>query len=75
MDTLRGEPDDYAAAFRRFRVGEASRLGGAPDDMEFARRQWYDERQQELRLEQQLRRVRVSDYGHAVATAPDFRIR
>ena len=73
MDTLRGELDDYAD-FCRFRVGEAARIGGATEDLKFARRQWHAERQQELRLEQQLRRVRASKYTGTTLPAPAFRI-
>lgn len=73
MDTLRGELDDYAD-FCRYRVGEAARLGIPPDAVEVKRERWYDERQQELRLEQQLRRVRGTNYGRSSGTAPGFRI-
>lgn len=73
MDTLRGELDDYAD-FCRYRVGEAARMGIAPDEVEVKRERWYDERQQELRLEQQLRRVRGTSFGKVGSTAPGFRI-
>lgn len=73
MDTLRGELDDYAD-FCRYRVGEAARLGIPYEEVEVKRERWYDERQQELRLEQQLRRVRGTNYGKSSSTAPGFRI-
>jgi hypothetical protein len=73
MDTLRGELDDYAD-FCRYRVGEAARLGLAQGEVEIKRERWYQERQQELRLEQQLRRVRGTNYGKFNSTAPGFRI-
>ena len=73
MDTLRGELDDYAD-FCRYRVGEAARLGLPPDLVEIKRERWHDERQQELRLEQQLRRVRGTNYGKSSSAAPGFRI-
>jgi hypothetical protein len=73
MDTLRGDLDDYAD-FCRYRVGEAARLGIPLDEVEVERERWYAERQQELRLEQQLRRVRGTSYGKFSSPAPGFRI-
>jgi hypothetical protein len=73
MDTLREELDDYAD-FCRYRLGEAARLGIPTDEVEAGRDRWYKERQQELRLEQQLRRVRGTNYGKSSSTAPGFRI-
>jgi hypothetical protein len=73
METLRGELDDYAD-FCRYRVGEAARLGIPADEVEIRRERWYSDRQQELRLEQQLRRVRGTNYGRSTSTAPGFRI-
>jgi hypothetical protein len=73
MDTLRGELDDYAD-FCRYRVGEAARLGIPPHEAGIRRERWHDDRQQELRLEQQLRRVRAANYGRSASTTPGFRI-
>jgi hypothetical protein len=73
MDTLREELDDYAG-FCRYRLGEAARLGVPVDAVEARRERWNAERQQELRLEQQLRRVRGANHGKSGGTAPGFRI-
>jgi hypothetical protein len=73
MDTLRGELDDYAD-FCRYRIAEAASLGIAPSEVRIERRRWYDDRQQELRLEQQLRRVRGTDYGKSAVGVVGFRI-
>jgi len=73
MDTLRGELDDYAD-FCRYRVGEAARLGISPSEVKTRRECWFHERQQELRLELQLRRVRDTNYGESTGAAPAFRI-
>jgi hypothetical protein len=73
MDVLRGELDDYAD-FCRYRIGEAANLGVAPGDIGIERRRWHEERQQELRLEQQLRRVRGTSYGDSGAGVVGFRI-
>jgi len=73
MDSLRAELDDYAD-FCRYRIGEAARLGIPPDAVGIKRERWHDDRQQELRLEQQLRRVRETNYGRSASTAPGFRI-
>lgn len=73
MDTLRGELDDYAD-FCRYRMGEAASLGVTPAQVRIERQRWYDERQQELRLEQQLRRVRGSQYGGSNDGVAGFRI-
>jgi hypothetical protein len=73
MDTLRGELDDYAD-FCRYRIGEAASLGIAPSEIRIERRRWYEDRQQELRLEQQLRRVRSTEYGNSTLGVAGFRI-
>jgi len=73
MDTLRAELDDYAD-FCRYRVGEAARLGISPSEVKARRERWFHERQQELRLELQLRRVRDTNYREPNGTAPGFRI-
>ena len=73
MDTLRGELDDYAD-FCRYRIGEAARLGISPNQVQVRRECWFHERQQELRLEQQLRRVRNARYDGSSSTAPGIRI-
>jgi len=73
MDTLREELDDYAD-FCRYRIGEAARLGISPNQVQVRRECWFHERQQELRLEQQLRRVRNARYDGSSSTAPGIRI-
>ena len=73
MDLLRGELDDYAD-FCRYRVGEAANLGVTPSELGVERQRWYDDRQQELRLEQQLRRVRGTNYGKSNSGVAGFRI-
>ena len=73
MDTLRAELDDYAD-FCRYRVGEAARLGISPNEVKTRRECRFHERQQELRLEQQLRRVRGASFGRSSSAAPGFRI-
>jgi hypothetical protein len=73
MDTLRGELDDYAD-FCRYRVAEAANLGIALSEVRIERRRWYEDRQQELRLEQQLRRVRSSEYGASTLGVAGFRV-
>lgn len=64
MDTLRDELDEYAE-FRRYRGAEADRHGVAASDVAIDRVQWQAARQDELRLEQQLRQVRGSGYVSA----------
>lgn len=73
MDALRGELDDFAD-FCRYRIGEAASLGVAPSETRIERQRWHDDRQQELRLEQQLRRVRGSPYGTSSSGVAGFRI-
>jgi hypothetical protein len=73
METLRGELDDYAD-FCRYRVAEAANQGVAPGELRIERQRWYEDRQQELRFEQQLRRVRDSSFAKATGGAPGFRI-
>jgi len=73
MERLRGELDDYAD-FCRYRTAEAASLGVAPSEVRIERQRWYDDRQQELRLEQQLRRVRGTNYGKLNSGVAGFRI-
>jgi hypothetical protein len=73
MEMLRGELDDYAD-FCRYRTAEAASLGVAPSEVRIERQRWYDDRQQELRLEQQLRRVRGTNYGKSSSAVGGFRI-
>ena len=73
MPRLRGELDEYAD-FCRFRVGEAARLDIAPPTVDIDRAKWQVERKIELRLEQQLRRVRGSGYAKAGEGEARFRI-
>lgn len=61
MDNLRAELDDYAD-FCRYRHSEAMRLGVTPESIGIDREQWAAEREQERRLEHQLRHVRESNY-------------
>ncbi len=67
MDLLRGELDDYAE-FCRYRTAEAANLGVAIREVAVDRRRWRAERQQELRLEQRLRRVCGSSPGGAAGS-------
>lgn len=62
MEGLRGELDEYAD-FCRYRVGEAARLGIAPALLMLDRASWSAEREEELRLERQLRRIRKTPYA------------
>lgn len=62
MDTLRDELDHYAE-FCRFRRSVSNRGDIAHDGTAFDRARWERERDDELRLEQQLRRVRGSHYA------------
>jgi len=72
MDSLRGELEDFAD-FCRFRWSEAARL--QTNDVQTDREHWMAERQQEKRLEQQLRRVRNTDYARDAGSAgPVFRV-
>lgn len=66
MDTLRDELDDYAE-FRRYRDAESSARGVAAEATGIDRAAWQRARADELRLEQQLRRVRGSAYGGSAA--------
>ncbi len=66
MDTLREEVEDYAE-FRRYRFAEASRRGVGIEALDLDRPRWQVEREDELRLERQLRRVRGSDYAASAA--------
>ncbi len=59
MDRLRGELDDYAD-FCRYRIAEAASRGVAVEAVAVDRAQWFEERQREHHLEQQLRRVRAT---------------
>lgn len=62
MDNLRAELEDYAE-FCRYRQAEAMRLGVAPCSIGIDRARWHEEREQERRLEHQLRHVRESNYA------------
>ena len=66
MDTLRDEVEDYAE-FRRYRFSEAARRHIAIEALDIDRPRWQAEREDELRLERQLRRVRGSDYSAGAA--------
>jgi uncharacterized membrane protein YkvA (DUF1232 family) len=71
MDSLRAELEDYAD-FCRFRWAEAARL--QTTTVETDREHWKTERAQERRLEQQLRRVRETNYARGVGAGPAFRV-
>lgn len=73
MDNLRGELDDYAE-YCRYRSGEAARRGIAPAAAGIDRTQWQIARDDELRLEHQLRHVRGSSYAAAGAAERVFRV-
>ena len=66
MDTLREEVEDYAE-FRRYRFAEATRCGVGVEALDLDRARWQAEREDELRLERQLRRVRGSEYAASAA--------
>ncbi|MEP7098345.1 MAG: YkvA family protein, partial [Dokdonella sp.] len=66
MDTLREEVDDYAE-FRRYRFSESLRRGVAIETLELDRPRWQAEREDELRLERQLRHVRGAEYSASAA--------
>lgn len=66
MDNLRDELDDYAD-FCRYGHAEAARRGVAVAAAAIDRAQWQVARDDELRLEQQLRRVRGSHYAGGAA--------
>ncbi len=66
MDTLREEVDDYAE-FRRYRFSESLRRGIAIETLDLDRGRWQVEREDELRLERQLRRVRGAEYSASAA--------
>lgn len=66
MDHVREELDDYAE-FCRYRGAEAARCGVDRDALSLDRASWLVQRDNELRLERQLRRVRGSNYGAAAA--------
>ncbi|MGH8041914.1 MAG: hypothetical protein ACREPN_07720 [Rudaea sp.] len=74
MDTLRAELDDYAD-FCRFRHAEIARIGPTASVPSITREYWRREREQELLLEQQLRRVRESHYDLHKSTEDAFRVR
>jgi hypothetical protein len=72
MDSLRGELEDYAD-FCRFRWSEAARL--QTTEVQTDREHWMSERAQERRLEQQLRRVRNTNYATpGISAGPAFRV-
>ena len=73
MNKFRTELDEYAD-FCRFRVAEASHLDIAIEAVDIDRERWFIERQQEQRLEQQLRRVRSSTYAKSEGAERAFRI-
>jgi len=73
MDSLRSELDEYAD-FCRFRISEAARTDVAIGAVKTNREHWMAERQQERRLEQQLRRVRGSAYARGGQMEPSFRV-
>lgn len=66
MDNLRDELDDYAE-FCRYRQAEAARRRCPVEAAGVDRAQWQRARDEELRLEQQLRRVRGSHYAGGAA--------
>ena len=72
MDALRNELDEYAD-FCRFRISEAGRCDIAVNAVRITRDAWMDERAQERRLEQQLKRVRGASYTRG-AMEQKFRI-
>ena len=73
LDALREELDDYAE-FCRYRSAEESRIGTDPESACIDRTSWQEARDNELRLEQQLRRVRGSHYEGANAAERLFRV-
>jgi hypothetical protein len=73
MNKFRTELDEYAD-FCRFRVAEAAYQDIAIDAVDINRERWFVERQQEQRLEQQLRRVRSSSYAKSEGVERAFRI-
>jgi uncharacterized membrane protein YkvA (DUF1232 family) len=73
MNKFRTELDEYAD-FCRFRVAEAAHQDIAIDAVDIDRNRWFVERQQEQRLEQQLRRVRSSSYAKTEGSDRAFRI-
>lgn len=73
MECLRGELDEYAD-FCRYRVGEAAREGVAVDAVHIDRARWADEREEELRLERQLRQAREGSYARGATGAALFRV-
>ena len=66
MDTLRDKVEDYAE-FRRYSFAEAQRSGVAVDALDLDRARWQHERENELKLEKLLRRVRSSEYTSTAA--------
>jgi hypothetical protein len=66
LDGLRDELEDYAA-FRRYRDAEALSRGLPPEATGIDRATWQRAREDELRLEQQLRRVRGASYRASAA--------
>lgn len=73
MQGLRGELDEYAD-FCRYRVGEAARLAVAPEYLMLDRENWRAEREEELRLERQLRRARGASFARSEDVAAMFRV-
>jgi hypothetical protein len=73
MNKLRAELDDYAD-FCRFRMAEAARQNVGVEQITIDRAQWQIERDEELKLEQQLRRVRSTSYARGESAQRAFRI-
>ena len=73
MNKLRAELDDYAD-FCRFRVAEAARMDVSIAAVDIDRERWQAEREEEIKLEQQLRRVRSSSYARGETAERGFRI-
>lgn len=73
MDTIRAELDAYAS-FCRFRSAEAARQDYAANAITINRAQWQAERDEEMHLEQQLRRVRSNSYARNDGAERAFRV-
>lgn len=73
MELLRSELDDYSD-FCRYRTAEAANRGVAAGDIALERRHWREDRQQELWLERQLRRLREAGFAPGDGSHPAFRI-
>lgn len=73
MEQLRGELDEYAD-FCRYRVGEAARAGVDPGAVQIDRARWAREREEEIRIERQLRQAREGSFVRGDAGAALFRV-